>query len=183
MRARLLGVAVVAVAGALVTLLGAGQDWASITVTGQAHQHVTVTGRQVSPALPALAYALIALAVAAVAARGLLRRLVGIVGTAAAVAEVVVAVLARHEVGSALAARVFGVSTHLLNEVRPHASAWFPTVLGGIVSAAAFAAIAVAGGKWPGMGARYDSPEAAARQRDPDVAAWEALDRGDDPTA
>jgi len=183
MRARLLVVAVIAVAGALVTIFAAGQEWASVTVTGQAHQHVTVTGRQVSPALPALAYALIALAVAAVAARGLLRRLVAVAGAATAVAEVVVAVLARHDVGSALAARVFGVSTHVLNEVRPHPSAWFPTVLGGVVSAVAFGAIAVAGGKWPGMGARYDPPEAAGGQGDPDVAAWEALDRGDDPTA
>ena len=183
MRARLPVVAAVAVAGALVTLLATGQEWASVTVTGQAHQHVTVTGRQVSPALPALAIACIALAVAAVAARGLLRRLVGVAGLAAAVAEIVVAQLARHDVGSALAARVFGVSARLLDTVRPHPRWWWPTVVGGFASAVAFGAIAVAGGKWPGMGPRYDAPRSAAGAEGTDAAAWEALDRGDDPTA
>jgi hypothetical protein len=33
------------------------------------------------------------------------------------------------------------------------------------------------------MGARYDAPHASARLKDPAVAAWDALDRGDDPTA
>jgi hypothetical protein len=32
------------------------------------------------------------------------------------------------------------------------------------------------------MSARYDAPGARQRVQDPDVALWDALDRGDDPT-
>jgi hypothetical protein len=183
MRSRLLIVASAAAAGALVSLLAGNQEWASLTVTGQARQHVAVTGRQVNSALPALAIALVALAVAVIAARGFLRRLVALAGAAVAVVDVVVAVYARHDVGNALAARVFGLPPHALGATGPHPWWWWPAVVGCVVSAVAFGAIAVAGGTWHGLGARYDAPQAAARQKDPDVAAWEALDRGDDPTA
>jgi uncharacterized membrane protein (TIGR02234 family) len=182
MRSRLLIVAALVVAGALVVLLASSQTWGSLTVAngpGVAHQHVTVDGRQVSPALSALAVALIALAVAAVAARGLLRRLLAALGVAVAVIEIVVAVHA--DVGNALAARVFGV--HELRLPAHEGSWWMLAAAGGVVAALSFGVIAIAGGRWPGMGARYDAPQSAARQKDPAVAAWEALDRGDDPTA
>lgn len=181
MKSRLLLVAVVAAAGALVVLLAAGQQWGSVTVTGQARQHVTVTGRQVSAAPSALALALLALALAVVATRGLLRRAVAAVGTVVGLVEAVVAIRAGGHVLDALSARAFGVDAQLL----PFQTTawWLLAGLAGIVAAVAFSAIAIAGGRWQGMGARYDAPRAAARQRDPDVAAWEALDRGDDPTA
>lgn len=181
MRSRLLVAAAVAIAGALAVLLAASQQWASATVTSTDYQHVSVTGRQVSAALPALAVALVALSVAVVAARGLLRRLVAVVAAAVAVASVLVAVHARREVHGALAARVFGTSTRsLYDHVHPW---WVLAAIGGGVAAVAFGVIAVAGPRWHGMGARYDAPQSAARRTDPATAAWEALDRGDDPTA
>jgi uncharacterized membrane protein (TIGR02234 family) len=184
MRSRLLLLlAAAAVAGALIVVLSASQQWGSLTLTGQvARQHVSVSGRQVSPALSALAVALIAVAVAVVAARGLVRRLVAVVGAVAAVIEVVVAFRARNGLHDAFAARVFGIPSSLL----PHGHAspwWIVAAVGGVLAATAFALVAIAGGKWRGMGARYDAPQAAARRTDPAVAAWEALDRGDDPTA
>ena len=150
-------------------------------MTGAARQHVSVTGRQVSAALAALAVALLALAVAAVAARGLIRRGVAVLGAVVAVIDVVVAVHARGDVGNALAARAFGVAA---NSLPAHRSGWWIlAVVGGGVASVAFGSVAIAGGRWQGMGARYDAPHATARQKDPTVAAWEALDRGDDPTA
>lgn len=182
MRSRLPAVAAVAAVGALAVLLAASQQWgsAAVTSTTAARQHVSVSGRQVSAALPALAIALLALAVAVVAARGLLRRIAALVGTAVAVVETVVAVHARGDIANALSARVFGVPA---NSVPADRTGWWVLAgCGGVVATVAFGAICAAGGRWQGMGARYDAPQAAARQKDPTVAAWEALDRGDDPT-
>jgi len=185
MRSWLLVAAAAAVAGALMIVLATSQEWNALTITGPEHQHVSVTGRQVSPALPAIALALVALAVAIVAARGLLRRLVALVGVVVAAIEVAVAVLSRDDVGSALRARVFVVPAYLLHsldEVPPRPWWWFLALAGGVVAAVAFGVVAIAGSKWQGMGARYDAPSATARPKDPAVAAWDALDRGDDPT-
>jgi uncharacterized membrane protein (TIGR02234 family) len=181
MRSRLLAAAAAAVVGALAVLLAASQQWGSATAAGADYQRVSVTGRQVSAALPALAVALVALAVAVVAARGLLRRLVANVAVAVAVTEVLVAVRARDDVGHALSARVFGVSAGSLSQhVQPW---WMLAAGGGAVAVVAFTVIAAAGRTWHGMGARYDAPQSTARRTDPATAAWEALDRGDDPTA
>lgn len=185
MRSRLLIAAAAAVVGALMIVLATSQVWNALTITGPEHQHVSVTGRQVSPALPAIALALVALAVAIVAARGLLRRLVALAGVVVAVVEVVVAAYSRYDVGSALTARVFVVRAsllHSLSEARPHLSWWLLALAGGVVAAVAFGVVATTGGRWQGMGARYDAPRTATRQKDPAVAAWDALDRGDDPT-
>ncbi|MDQ1698607.1 MAG: hypothetical protein QOG34_470 [Frankiaceae bacterium] len=178
---RLLTVVVCVVVGGSLVLLAAGQRWGSATINGAARQHVSVTGGRVSAGLPALALALLALAVAALAARGLLRRAVGAVGFAVAVTEISVAVQAHSDVGDALRARAFGVAAR---SVPIHANAWWLfAVAGGVLAAVAFGAVFIAGGRWPGMGARYDAPRATARPADPAAAAWEALDRGDDPTS
>jgi len=180
MRARLLAAAAAAAAGGLVVLLAAGRQWGSATITGAARQHVTVTGRQVSSALPAIALALLALAVAVVAASSVLRRLAAGIGALVAVSCVVTALRAATDVHHALAARAFGVDLTTM-PTQTH-SWWLLAALGGIVAAVAFGAIAVAGDRWQGMGARYDAPDAAKRPADPAASAWEALDRGDDPT-
>lgn len=181
MKSKLAVAAAVAAVCALGVLLAAGQHWGSATVIGAARQHLSVTGRQVSSALPAFAGALIAFAVAIVATHGLLRRIVAVVGIGIAATEVAVAVHAHNDVGNALAARAFGIAA---GSVSTHVNSWWIlAAAAGVVAAVAFGVVAVAGGGWQGMGARYDAPRAAARQKDPTVAAWEALDRGDDPTA
>lgn len=180
MKSRLLLAVAAIVAGALLVLFAAGQQWGSATVGGAARQHVTVTGRQVSAGLPALALALLALVVAVVATRGLLRRVVALVGALVAVTEAVVAFHAAGDVMDALTVRAFGVDAKLLTTQTN--GWWLPAALGGIVAMIAFCLIAIAGGQWQGMGSRYDAPSAATRQRDPATSAWEALDRGDDPT-
>jgi hypothetical protein len=69
-------------------------------------------------------------------------------------------------------------------------------LVGGLVAAAGGLLTAVRGQRWPGLGARYESPRRAgavapadARSADPGrvegrstTAAWDALDRGEDPT-
>ncbi|MGH8773634.1 MAG: Trp biosynthesis-associated membrane protein [Jiangellaceae bacterium] len=63
------------------------------------------------------------------------------------------------------------------------------TGVGGLLIAAAGVAVAVRGPRWPGMGRRYEreptrpaSPHQTS-QRTTSRDAWDALDRGDDPTA
>ncbi|XBP96580.1 Trp biosynthesis-associated membrane protein [Micromonospora sp. CCTCC AA 2012012] len=63
-------------------------------------------------------------------------------------------------------------------------------LLGGLVAAAGGLLTALRGGGWPAMGARYERPAATAEQpatAGPAVGrgtrdAWDALDRGEDPT-
>jgi hypothetical protein len=52
-------------------------------------------------------------------------------------------------------------------------------VAGAVLLAATGAYVAVRGPRWRGLGARYDAP--AQARTDADV--WDALDRGEDPTA
>jgi hypothetical protein len=180
-RARLLAAAGAAAVGALLVLLAAGREWGTASVTGAARQHVSVTGRQVTAALPATAVALLALAVAVVAASGVLRRLAAGIGTVVAATAVVAAVRAHADIGKTLAAHAFGVAARSLPT---HTNGWWVVALaGGAVATAGFGAVAIAGGRWQGMGARYDAPRSPTRPADPAAGAWEALDRGDDPTA
>jgi uncharacterized membrane protein (TIGR02234 family) len=70
-----------------------------------------------------------------------------------------------------------------------HLAAGWPlaTVLGGLLVAAAGGLTLARGRDWPGMGARYDRPSGSARpgsaRPETEAALWDALDRGDDPTA
>jgi uncharacterized membrane protein (TIGR02234 family) len=180
MRARLAVATVTAGAGALLVLFAAGRGWGAATVVGVTRQHVSVTGRQVAPSLPALAGAGVALAVATFAARGLLRRLVALVGVVVSAATAGVAGTAHGDVGRSLAAHAFGVTARTLHA--PANGWWLCAAVGGAVSAVAFATVVVAGHRWSGLGTRYDAPGTPARRRDPAAEAWDALDRGDDPT-
>jgi hypothetical protein len=146
---------------------------------------VTVTGRQIAAGLPALAWAVIALAVAVLAARGRLRRAAALVGVVVSAAALAVAIGAHADVGRGLAARAFGVPARSLNA--PTNLWWLVALLGAAVAASAYAAVVVLGAQWQGMGTRYDAPGSPAPTPspggDPAVEAWDALDRGDDPTA
>ena len=51
---------------------------------------------------------------------------------------------------------------------------------GGVLLAAAGIQVMVLGARWPALGARYEAP-GGPRRTDADV--WDALDRGEDPTA
>lgn len=177
-------VAVVAVAlGAGLVVLSAGRRWAAATLTAAtgARVHVTVAGHDVAGSLPALGLALLALAVAVLATRRWLRRLVGVVVVTLGGVVVGAAVAGRADVGPALAHRAFGVQAPV---VHASASAWsVVAVLGGVLAAVGGALTVVLGHRWPGMGARYDAPGDRPRPVDPSAAAWDSLDRGEDPTA
>ena len=132
------------------------------------------SGGSLMPWLPALAVVALAGGGAMLATRGLLRRLLGglllVIGTAL----------------------VAGGSVAATN---PDVDRLWPLlcVLGGLAVAAAGAATAARGHRWPAMGARYEraagTPPPAVSSRPERVEAagtrdaWDALDRGEDPTA
>ena len=173
-------VAVVCTAGAGgVLLLAAGRTWGSavVTATGGGRLAVDTTGGDVAPALPALGVALLVLAVAVLAARSWIRRLVGLVIVVVGGAAVTVASTARDDVAAELTRQAFAAS----GSIDPSTSAWAVlAAVAGTVAVLTGAGTVLVGARWPTLGSRYDAP--AARPRDETVSAWEALDRGDDPT-
>lgn len=171
-------------AGGLLVLLASGRQWAHGTVrsiSGGAATPLSVTGHLVAPSLPALGVALLALAAAILASSRLVRRIVGVVIVFVAAAVIGVAVTARNDVSSALEHREVGVQGLA---VRASANGWWlVAAIGGVVALAAGVMTVLRAEQWSGLGSKYDAPSAPAPAKDPAAVAWEALDRGEDPTA
>jgi uncharacterized membrane protein (TIGR02234 family) len=173
----------VAVAGAVV-LVASGRTWAStmVRVPGLSTSDVSVTGHAVEPSLPALGIALLALAAAIIAARGRLRRVVGVVIVAVGAIAFGVAVAGRSAVSSALTHHEVGGAA-----IPVHGSAngwWLVAAAAALLGVLVGVATAVRGGHWAAMGGKYDAPGTVPSRpaADPAEAAWQALDRGEDPT-
>lgn len=162
-RRELTGTVLLCALGALVELLAAGRVWA--TVRG-AVATTGYTGNHVASAVRPLALVALAGAAALLATKRWSRIAVGVLIVMAGAGTAVAAVVAKapHGAQSLSAWRVVAVVAAV------------PVVLAGLAAAAR-------GYRWSVMSARYDAP-GSQRQRvqDPDVALWDALDRGDDPT-
>ena len=184
------------VVGAFLVLVGAGRGWVRVNVGESAllpAVELAVTGRELLPGLTALGLVGIAGVPALAATRGRGRVVVGLVLALAGAA--VVAAVGR------LAATDPGlVTTALLTDrvqqagggegVGGQATAWpWITATGGALVFAAGMLVARHGPRWSALGRRYDSPVTAdpgpAERRSPtgERDLWEALDRGEDPTA
>jgi uncharacterized membrane protein (TIGR02234 family) len=175
----LVAVAGTAAAGA-VLLVVAGRTWGSAVVETAVGGRVAVsaTGSDVTPALPALGISLLVLAVAIIAARAWMRRLVGLVVVVVGGAALALAVTASDDVATSLMQQALAPTT----TVPASTSGWAIAAAVAAGAAVVTGALTVLfGGAWPGLGSRYDAP--SARARDETASAWDALDRGDDPTA
>lgn len=184
------------VIGAAGVLLVSGRTWQTITFSGSTLYRDVVanaTGRDLDPAAVALSLVALAGVVAVLATRGLWRRVVGGVVAAAGAGLVWRGVTSSGSVGPARARtlvesknRTVSVPDSLSPDVVVH-SVWPTLVLvGGVLVLVAGLAIAVRGGHWQSMSARYErsAPEPAPDDDGSRAAAamWSALDRGDDPT-
>lgn len=116
------------------------------------------TGAEAIPVARALALVALAGSVALLAARRWSRLAAG----------VVLAVTGLGLVGSAVTGPAFSVRTALI-------------AAGGLLVLAAGLVTVGRGRAWPALGARYDAPAARRAVSPGDV--WDALDRGEDPTA
>jgi uncharacterized membrane protein (TIGR02234 family) len=174
------------VVGGAVTIFAGGRTWGRAVVTAEAGRRLAVstTGHDVAPALPALGVALLVLAGAVIAVRSWLRRLVGLLLVVVGGAVIGIGATSADDVSAELNHRAFGVQRAV---VHTGVSGWAVTAaVGGGLAVLAGALTVVAGARWPALGARYESPsgrEERPRAADPDALAWDALDRGDDPTA
>jgi uncharacterized membrane protein (TIGR02234 family) len=165
----------------VLVLVADGRVWGSAVVRGAtgAQVHVAVTGHAVGDVRP-LGIALFALAAAILAVRGALRVIVGVLVVLDGVVTVIVALHARGQVAHALATRAFGVAQE---RIAVPVSGWsLVCVAGGVLAALAGVAVLARGRQWPALGSRYDAPAARPRVTDAPAAAWDALDRGEDPT-
>lgn len=176
-----------AVAGGLLLVLASGRPWVHYVVSPPPplpERSGSLSGRDLSAVPLALGALGVAGAVAVLATRRLGRVVVGAVLVLAGILAAVASATALHDRDTALAektateTRVEGAGT-----TSTTTGWWVVSLAGGAVVAAAGGWIAVRGRRWPGMGERYDAPRAARPPADPAVAAWDALDRGDDPTA
>jgi hypothetical protein len=105
-----------------------------------------------------------------------------LVGLAGAGALLATRAAARRAVGVLLVLTGLGIAAGAVTAAAGHdAQATWPVlcVVGGVVAAAVGLTATVRGGRWPAMGARYERPEARPAAR----SVWDALDRGEDPTA
>jgi uncharacterized membrane protein (TIGR02234 family) len=183
--AGLLKAVVVTAAGGLIVLVASGRVWSRITVQipAAATTRVSVTGHAVEPSLPALGIALLALAAGLVAARGLLRRIVGVVIALVGGIALAVAIVGRGSVSSALTSHEVGGLA-----IPVHGSAngwWVVAAVGGLLAVATGALAAARSGEWAAMGRKYEAPDTTqptVAKGDPADTAWDALDRGEDPT-
>jgi uncharacterized membrane protein (TIGR02234 family) len=174
-------------AGAAILLLASGRAWARLTVEVAPElprSAVLLTGRDLAPIAAAAGVAGLAAVAGIAATRGWLRRGVGAVaallGLGAAVACAAGPSAARAE---AVAGRLVGAEL----------TAWpVAGVAGGGLLLAGGVLVAAHGQRWATMGRRYDAPASAGRvgraggvgrRADDAGELWDAIDRGEDPTA
>lgn len=166
-------------AGAGLLFLTGGREWATGTLTAQPplpSTRLAVTGGAVVGGLSGLAVLGLAGLAAVAATKGRGRALVGALLAAAGLVTVVV-------VARAVAA---GAPDALATaQVDGSFTAWpFLAALAGLLLTAGGLIITVRGQRWAALSSRYDAPATRAQRPPPrpEVAAWDALDRGQDPT-
>jgi uncharacterized membrane protein (TIGR02234 family) len=173
-------------AGAILALVTAGRTWATVTVEGALRpETILVTGTDLTGAARALGLLGLSGVLAVVATRRWVRRIIG-AGIAAAgiAASVAVGRVAADLRSSALdwaQSSADGVATAgVTDTVAP----WL-ALIGCLLVALAGVAVLLRGHRWPVLGASYERRRAldpAVERAEGGRTAWDALDRGEDPT-
>ncbi|MCD0450811.1 Trp biosynthesis-associated membrane protein [Actinocorallia sp. API 0066] len=189
-------VALVAVAGAALTLFASGRVWAFAELVGDAGQASPHGGATIAigswevaggdlAATAALGWAALAATAAVFAVRGVGRIAVGVLLALLGALTVPLALTAVDDasVRAALVDRTLLVAGE---RIAADATVWpWLAAAGGVVVALSGLWTAVRGHAWPGMSARYERGSRPVRAASPDdpSALWKSLDRGEDPTA
>lgn len=194
MRREPLLAALLCVLGAFVVLGGAGRAWVLVGAASPLleSREVGVTGADLAPGLRALGLVGLAGVPALAASRGRGRQLVGLV--LLLVGACVMAVVVRLEL-SRLGLGGMALVSDPVREAGGASGESFDltvwsvlTAFGGLVLLLAGLLVMVRGGQWAALGRRYEAPAAREEVAAPDAPVaerelWEALDRGEDPTA
>lgn len=183
--------------GAAGALLAATQTWQVVRVPQPRplpDEVLSVSGRTVDAAITALAVVALAGVVAVLATRGMPRRVVGVVLALTGGAMVWRAVTASAVISPAHARELVqqhhpGASLAAGSAPQVAESAGWPvlTAVCGVLVLLAGAFVAWRGHRWANLGARYERQgvegDAEAVNARAAASMWNALDRGDDPTA
>ena len=180
--------------GAVLVLVGYGATWAVATVpvfTGSTEgapvSEVVLTGRDLAPIGSAAGWVALAGLAGLLATRTWGRRVIGAVialacGTAGATA-LAFALTGASFIEATLQARSIGdVQASTVSTT----TWWLVAMIGGLIAAVAGSLAIVRGPSWPRLSGRYER-SASGGGADPDapvsgIQAWDALDRGEDPT-
>jgi len=159
--------------------------WASATVRtpGLPTDQVSVSGVDAAPILAGLAVVIVAAALGVVAAGGWLRQLIGLL--IAAVAGFAALRALTLNVGGAALGRALKDSPAYIGGVSPSVSdaAWpWLAALAFAIASGLGVVVAVRGGAWPRMSARYEREAPAAAESVDEADLWRAQDQGQDPT-
>lgn len=174
------------------TLVSSARPWARVVVDDSgAPVTVTLTGSVLSEVAGSLGVVALAGALAILATRRLGRRLAGAALTLAGAALAFSAAQAvAFPNARALALAGAALGRDALGAAQVSRTAWPMLALaGGLLLAAAGLATFVRGPTWPALGSRYETAEAAGtprragRRRSDGTGMWDAIDRGEDPTA
>jgi uncharacterized membrane protein (TIGR02234 family) len=165
---------VLAVAGSTLALFAASRAWV-VTETPRPDPlppvRATTSGRDAVPWATAMAFVGLAGGIALLATRRLGRLVVGAVLVLAGAV-----MIAGGIAGWAAPGEPY-------EQVRVHGIWPAATLLGGVAVLVAGVLAVARGRRWAAMGARYDAPGADRAGTDDATGAWDALDRGEDPTA
>lgn len=193
-RRQYLATLVLLAAGGVLGFAAASRPWGSArtpsTLSGATE--VSVSGSDLSPVAPALCLVALAAVVAVPAVRRAGRRVVGVVLAVLGGGLAVVAVQALIDLEGRIRAWVADGPGLAGSVDEVSASPWWPVALAvaGAMILAAGVLTLVRGPRWPSMGARYERPQSKRGESTPGSddeptdprQAWDALDRGDDPT-
>lgn len=170
-----------ALGAAVLLFVASGAHWAHGTGrrpagTSFVTVHASVTGHAVAGVVEAVALLALVATVAVPATRGRGRIVAGLLVLAGGVAGVVGAVDSRG-----------GARTHVQQALPAGASVvtdpwWVVAVVGALLLAAVGAVLIVRGPRWSTLSSRYEPPSARTDLKG-DAGTWDALDRGEDPTA
>lgn len=181
-------------AGALALSAG-GRAWATVTADRRPPLppvEGTVTGADAVPLVPSAGLVLLAAAVALLAVRGVGRVAVGLLTAVAGGALAVSAVRALTGAVEDAAADLPGLDRITGTDL---SVAWpVLTLVAAVLAVGTGLLVVLRGRGWPAMGRKYERPAAGAAtgapgrptpttDEDRAQAAWQALDRGEDPTA
>jgi uncharacterized membrane protein (TIGR02234 family) len=192
------------VAGAALVLLASAQTWidAVLTIPGLPSVTVSANGRTIAPLVPAVALLALGGAVALLLVGGIGRRLIAVLVGAFAIASVIVAVNAVRDTTAAVRGSLIDAAG--ISAVPPDgaitasATSW-PWIAALGMALVAGCAVAAQFVRWPNRARRYDTASSSPARTDagtdgsataPTLQApeggidwWDAIERGEDPTA
>ncbi|WP_129663207.1 Trp biosynthesis-associated membrane protein [Phytoactinopolyspora endophytica] len=174
-------------AGGGLGLLASGRPWASAEVPSSfAVDSMDVSGNDLAPLVSAVPLVALAAVVLVPAVRSLGRRVAGAILAVLGAVMAVVSLVVSADVPGRAERWIASTPEHSGQVQQLSTSpAWaLLTALAGLLVAVGGVLVAWRGPQWPSMGARYERPDRKRRETPVSSAqTWDALDRGDDPTA